>query len=611
MENDFKIIDYQLYRYVFEEIKKRYPNMEIDSNGLGQGSLRENRWLKIYLSDNVFVEYSKGIVTLRFNELKDISLIEDENVEKEGNGSFHLKSIITKDGKTNGQQESEVLDSILYMVRYFEKLTCPQEQQIINNEEKEDLLNKNDIQLKTWTLDNLLFQPLKIPKYQRAYEWQSEHVNDLLNDLYDAYRQGKPYILGTIILYLNNLHYEIVDGQQRLITLSILLRYSIEENGLLEMSFNSLKSQYYIKNTGKLVEEFKNGKGDDFYKFLDYLRGEKVTFSVLLIPNGQQSKAFTFFDSLNSKGVTLSDFDLLKAHHLMYIPENQESLARKHNDDWQSKDNKHKDVFDNMLRQIRIWSRGHGEEGGGERPVYKEFVSAVDIKDLDKDEHVFNRYMQPNVFRSWSRENGHVVLNMKYPSQNVEDLIPMEIPQTIEGGDAFFLYANRYHNISEQLFGDQPQKRSSAMQYAYELSKSIGNTHLRNAYKAIILQYFDKFSDQKLVELSTCIELILSKFRFPNAGGKTFIREGSVKNYVKEKNVIPFILNSTFPHHALAQIITKIGNTPFEAKGYTENAQRKYKENISDFYTHHIHIIHEDSIKSLVKHLYSIKNNGN
>ena len=105
--------------------------------------------------------------------------------------------------------------------------------------------------------------------------------------------------------------------------------------------------------------------------------------------------------------------------------------------------------------------------------------------------------------------------------------------------------------------------------------------------------------------------MILSKYRFPNAGGKIFIREGSVKNYVNEMNIIPFILNSTFPHHALAQIITKIGNTPFEAEGHTENAQRKYKENISDFYTHHIHIIHEDSIKSLVKNLYSIKNNEN
>ena len=187
----------------------------------------------------------------------------------------------------------------------------------------------------------------------------------------------------------------------------------------------------------------------------------------------------------------------------------------------------------------------------------------------------------------------------------MEDLIPMEIPQTIEGGDAFFLYAKRYHKMYELLFGEPAgEKKSSAIHYADELSKAIRNDHLRNAYKAIILLYFDKFGEQKLIELATYVELLLSTLRFPNAGGQVFIRQSRVKQYVNEQKIIPVILNSSYHSHALSQLKNKIGNTPFVAGGYTEKSQKSYKEGMDRFYNRHIHILHNDSIKSQVNHIY-------
>ena len=184
-------------------------------------------------------------------------------------------------------------------------------------------------------------------------------------------------------------------------------------------------------------------------------------------------------------------------------------------------------------------------------------------------------------------------------------LIPMEIPQTIEGGDAFFLYAKRYHKMYKLLFGEPTrEKKSSAIHYADEISKAIGNDYLRSAYKAIILLYFDKFGEQKLVELATCVELLLSTLRFPKAGGQTFIRHGRVKQYVNEQKIIPVILNSSYYSHALSQLKNKIGNTPFEADGHTKNSQNNYKDDMDNFYNRHIHILHNDSIKSQVNHLY-------
>ena len=69
-----------------------------------------------------------------------------------------------------------------------------------------------------------------IPRYQRPYSWSSEKAEALLNDLLGSLEDGKeiadidPYFLGCIVLIKGDeRRAEIVDGQQRLTTLTILL----------------------------------------------------------------------------------------------------------------------------------------------------------------------------------------------------------------------------------------------------------------------------------------------------------------------------------------------------------------------------------------------------
>ncbi len=67
----------------------------------------------------------------------------------------------------------------------------------------------------------------KIPQYQRPYAWTTEHVEELLGDLIDAMRRDSdaPYFLGSIVLIKSDddAKSEVVDGQQRLTTLTMLL----------------------------------------------------------------------------------------------------------------------------------------------------------------------------------------------------------------------------------------------------------------------------------------------------------------------------------------------------------------------------------------------------
>ncbi|MFY1593630.1 DUF262 domain-containing protein [Micromonospora sp. WMMD737] len=67
----------------------------------------------------------------------------------------------------------------------------------------------------------------RIPDYQRPYAWGKEQTSQLLDDLVEALDRGgdEPYFLGSIVLVKRKGHMEadIIDGQQRLTTLTILL----------------------------------------------------------------------------------------------------------------------------------------------------------------------------------------------------------------------------------------------------------------------------------------------------------------------------------------------------------------------------------------------------
>ena len=64
----------------------------------------------------------------------------------------------------------------------------------------------------------------QIPSYQRPYSWGSEQVEQLWDDLYSAFEEkSEEYFLGSIILIKKGDNdFEVVDGQQRMTTLTIL-----------------------------------------------------------------------------------------------------------------------------------------------------------------------------------------------------------------------------------------------------------------------------------------------------------------------------------------------------------------------------------------------------
>ena len=74
------------------------------------------------------------------------------------------------------------------------------------------------------SIGDLPFERFVIPPYQRPYKWGVNSVNQLINDIITFSESGtSEYRLGTLVLHQQGQELYIVDGQQRTITLILLL----------------------------------------------------------------------------------------------------------------------------------------------------------------------------------------------------------------------------------------------------------------------------------------------------------------------------------------------------------------------------------------------------
>jgi len=437
------------------------------------------------------------------------------------------------------------------------------------------------VTLQPMSVRQVFANPLKIPDYQRSYSWRSSHVLDLLKD---TTNRTSKYQLGTVILHQNEHYLEIVDGQQRLVTLTIALA----ELGADDSSLPLLDGKFSKDSAGRIssartiIRNFLSGKDETAKsKYLEFLCDNLVLAVLTLKGENALDRAYTFFDSVNSKGKSLTDFDLLKAHHLMFIPTKQEALAASHNDDWQGKDDRHDKVFSAMLRRLRMWGRRKARDSRADRPDFGEFSSVIEPHCGDEGEYLLNRYMQPSAFRSWRRVGQQIVLSMDYPAPDAEALVPVEVTQSIEGGDPFFIYSRRYHGLYESLFSVSSGKASTAVAFVRALAVRITNEYLRDAFCAIMLLYVDKFSEDRAIEVAVCVERIISQRRWDAVS----LRIEGTLTHVCKMDVVPILLDAVNSLHVYSQLVAiaeRLEGT--NVRELKKGVSRRYYDSLKGFY---------------------------
>ena len=172
------------------------------------------------------------------------------------------------------------------------------------------------------SVDKLLSRQLNIPNYQRPYKWTRKNVSDLFGDIDTAISDScRPdytdfkYRVGSVILHNNNGKYDIVDGQQRLITLS-LIKHALDpqySNDLLKHVFSDSVSIGNIFDNNRFIQEWLSMHQNQIE---NYVNAFDNLLEVVVLEVDKISEAFQLFDSQNTRGKELDPHDLLKAYHL-------------------------------------------------------------------------------------------------------------------------------------------------------------------------------------------------------------------------------------------------------------------------------------------------------
>jgi uncharacterized protein with ParB-like and HNH nuclease domain len=223
-----------------------------------------------------------------------------------------------------------------------------------------------------------------IPRFQRPFSWDRENIEEFWHDSTSDVKRD--YFIGAFVTYnISSSSYGVVDGQQRLTTITITLcairdKYLslghtaaakgvhrlIETRDLndqaqfvlrAETSFPYLQAK--IQSFSKDAEDIDAGEEEQAIrtafeivssridngvdevlkrdpakakaatkKWLDQIRDKILSLKVISITLDNQDDAYTIFETLNTRGKDLTAADLAKNHFLRLLPAKRKPLDR-------------------------------------------------------------------------------------------------------------------------------------------------------------------------------------------------------------------------------------------------------------------------------------------
>lgn len=232
------------------------------------------------------------------------------------------------------------------------------------------------------TLSDILTgdEKYQVPRYQRPYSWTNDEVSDLWNDLKDE----DSAFLGSFVFnyeqYENNKLIEVIDGQQRLITLTILM-------AVLRDIYKELGDEKKSNLTQRIIAHIDHISGDETYRlkcgdtldnffceniqkdtsdvikskpkkkeekaikenyiflkkgikseldllqdkskkiqYLDNLKKKLFDFKVIWIKIENDEDAYSIFETVNARGEDLTAADLLKNYLFSKLPKQPDGI---------------------------------------------------------------------------------------------------------------------------------------------------------------------------------------------------------------------------------------------------------------------------------------------
>lgn len=351
-----------------------------------------------------------------------------------------------------------------------------------------------------------------IPKYQRPYSWTEDEAAILFDDLYDFYELDNDdnYFLGSIVLIKsdNKPYSEVIDGQQRLTTLSIFLAvmadaFSTEQykelckaylqekgnqlemisaqpriflrekdqgffnkyiqaldlQGLYQLDDETLDSEAKVhiqKNCQVIQERFseKFTNEDDLIKFCQFVLN-RCFLVVVSSPN--QSSAFRVFSVLNSRGLDLLPSDIIKSKTIGSL---DDSIQDKYTEIWEEQERLvGRDGFNEVFAHTRTIFLKEKQK----KNLLEEF--SVNILEKINPKDLIDKYIVPysNAYNALKNEayvssrNAESINNLLYWLNKTKnyDWMPVAIKFLAEhenDSDAILAFLIKLERLASYLF---------------------------------------------------------------------------------------------------------------------------------------------------------------
>ena len=192
-----------------------------------------------------------------------------------------------------------------------------------------------------------------IPLYQRNFAWTYDEIEQLLNDVADAFQENRDnYYIGTLVVNKENNIFKIIDGQQRttalnLIALALKHEFGFDLLKAVNLTFPARKKSneniQKLFTKEKISEDDENeltrgyGHAKDALKkvleerhlnpqsFVDYLFDKVIIFRSIL---SEDLDLNLYFERFNSRGEQLEAHEILKAQMMAKFGADQE-MAQK------------------------------------------------------------------------------------------------------------------------------------------------------------------------------------------------------------------------------------------------------------------------------------------
>lgn len=321
---------------------------------------------------------------------------------------------------------------------------------------------------KTNIFDLLSNGNLAIPDYQRPYKWTKRNIEELLTDIskaieeYQKYGELYKYRIGTILIHKSEGKLFIVDGQQRIISVTLVCLYlsSAFQSSLTGHRFSDKVSKQNIRDNFLFIRQWFSQKDDNEKNcFLDAL---KSIIEVIVITVDEAEEAFQLFDSQNSRGKSLYPHDLLKAYHLRAMDSSlseMEHAVKK----WEDENPKEiKELFSDYVFPIYNWSKKKKTDTFSDRDI--ENFKGTDMK--DSYAYAIRAFRASPIF---------------------------QIGEPFIAGNDFFEYVGKYIQMLRDIKRELARNAEfSAVQETLS-DKSSGLKYCKILFYCALLSYYDRF----------------------------------------------------------------------------------------------------------------------